>query len=124
MLKMIYCVRRREDIPLDEFFRYWEKNHAPLVIQHSAAMRIVRYIQNPTMPTPFNEVIRAGRGLQEPFDGVAELWWKGMDDLQQAAASPDFIEAQNALIEDEKRFIDLEHSCCYFCEERTVIDNN
>lgn len=123
MLKMIYCIRKKEDIASDEFFRYWKKEHGPIVKRYAAAMRIVRYTQNPTLKTPFNDAIREAKGHQEPFDGIAELWWKDIDDLQQAMISVDFTEAQNALFEDEKKFIDFERSCSYFCEEHAVIDD-
>jgi len=31
MVKLVYCIRRREDVPEDEFHRYWLDEHGPLV---------------------------------------------------------------------------------------------
>src|ERR1700734_2839387 len=31
MVKLVYCVRRREDVAEDEFHRYWLDEHGPLV---------------------------------------------------------------------------------------------
>ncbi len=31
MLKFVYCVRRRPDISLEEFRKYWLEHHGPLV---------------------------------------------------------------------------------------------
>ncbi len=60
--------------------------------------------------TPFNDAIRDGRGAPEMYDGVAELWWDSLDDIAAATARPDGQAAGAALLEDERKFIDLARS--------------
>ena len=63
----------------------------------------------------------ASRDALEPFDGVAELWWDDLDALTAGASSPDGIAASRALLEDERRFIDLTRSSLWLGEEVEII---
>jgi uncharacterized protein (TIGR02118 family) len=121
MLKLVFCLRRLPSLSRAEFQRYWRDTHAPLVRRHAAALRIQRYQQLHTSDDPLNAALRASRGGPEEFDGVAELWWSARADLEAALASPEGREAGQALLEDERRFIDLAHSPLWIGEERPVI---
>ena len=70
MVKLVFCVRRRAELSRDECQRYWRENHAPLVRRHAEVLRIRRYVQTHTLDTPANEMLQAGRGGPEGFDGV------------------------------------------------------
>ena len=60
---------------LDEFQRYWLESHAPLVRSLREALpEMKRYVQCHTIPGPATDLVRAGRGAGEPFDGVTEVW--------------------------------------------------
>jgi EthD domain len=49
MIKLVYCIRRREDVPEDEFHRYWLDEHGPLVRSVADAIGAVRYVQSHTV---------------------------------------------------------------------------
>ena len=70
---------------------------------------------------PFNDLLRASRGGPEAYDGIAELWWDSIDDLTAGAASAEALAAAQALLEDERRFIDLERSPLWIAEEYGVV---
>jgi hypothetical protein len=53
------------------------------------------------------------------YDGVAELWWETLDDLR-GPQTPERDAAGRALLEDERKFIDLPRSPLFFGEERTI----
>ncbi len=55
------------------------------------------------------------------YDGVAELWWDSWDALFKAGQNPGNAEAGAALLEDERKFIDLERSPLWFNEERVIV---
>jgi hypothetical protein len=55
------------------------------------------------------------------FDGVAELWWDSLDDMRTASGTPAGQAAGLALLEDERKFIDLARSPLFFGEEKTII---
>ena len=121
MIKLTFAVRRRTDIDPAEFHRYWRDQHGPLVRSLQQVLGIRRYVQTHRLETPLNDVLRAGRGALEPFDGVAELWWDDLDALVAAASSSEGSAAGQTLLEDEARFIDLEQSALWLGQEIEII---
>ncbi len=121
MLKLTFCLRRLPQMTRQEFQRYWLESHGPLVRKHAAALNIRRYVQLHTLDTPLNDAIRATRGGPEAYDGVAELWFDSQEALAQGAASEAGREAGRLLLEDEKRFIDLQRSPLFFGDEKNLV---
>ena len=123
MIKLVFSLRRREDMTREEFQRYWREDHAPLVQRHADALRIRRYVQTHARDTGLDEAITAPRGSEPHFyDGVAELWWDSLDDILAAFTSEAGQVAGQELLEDERRFIDLPRSPAWLGEENVVID--
>jgi uncharacterized protein (TIGR02118 family) len=127
MLKMTYCIKRRPDIDVDEFYRYWLEDHGPLVQKNAKALKIKKYVQCHTIQDtdeiPLNKITQDSRGLLDAYDGAAELWWDSMDDLMAANSTPDGVEAGQILLEDEQNFIDWSCSCIFFTEEYTIVED-
>ncbi|MEX0682831.1 MAG: EthD domain-containing protein [Dehalococcoidia bacterium] len=121
MIKLVFCLRRLPHLTLDEFQAYWREKHAPLVAGYADTLKIRRYVQVHTRDHPINQAMHASRPGPEPFDGVAELWWDSIDDLAAGGATPEGREAARALLEDEKRFIDLTQSPIWIAEEHAVV---
>ena len=121
MLKLIYCLRRKPELSVEEFQRYWREEHGPLVRQHAEALGIQRYVQLHSRPSPVDDALRATRGGPAPYDGVAELWFESLDALVAAASSPEGQAAGAALLEDERRFIDLDASPLWLGDEVQII---
>jgi EthD domain len=105
--RIVFPLRRLPHLTREEFQAYWFDVHGPLVASHAATLGIVKYQQvhtrEETRPTTV-----AG------FDGVAELWvdpTRGSTDIGAVAA------ASNALLEDERAFIDHAASPVWIAEE-------
>ena len=122
MIKLVYCVRRREDISEAEFFRYWKEEHGPLVRSVAAELRARRYVQSHTTASGVNAGLSEGRGLGEPFDGITEVWWESVDELVAGSASPEGQEAGRRLYEDEARFINFSDSRLFLTDEHEIFD--
>ena len=120
MIKLTFCLHRLPNLTRDAFQRYWFDKHAPLVAKHKGVLRIRRYVQMHASTLELNDVIRAGRGAPEMYDGAAELWWDSFEDLGAATQSPEGQAAGLELLEDERKFIDLARSPLVFGEERTI----
>jgi len=90
-------------------------------IQYAQTLRIRRYVQVHTLESPINEALRQSRGGLEPYDGVAELWWDSAEDLAALMATPEGQKAGQELLDDERRFIDLEGSALWVAEEHPVV---
>ena len=122
MIKLVFMVRRREGTTREDFQRYWKEEHAQLVKRHAELLRIRRYVQTHARDTDLDDALAGSRGSEpRQYDGVAELWWDSIDDLVQAATSEEGQTAQQALLEDERRFIDLANSPIWLGEEIAVI---
>ena len=121
MIKLTFAVRRRAEIDPTEFHRYWRDQHGPLVRSLQPALGIRRYVQTHRTETPLNEMLRVSRGGLEPFDGVAELWWDDVDAFVAATSTPEGSAAGRILLEDETKFIDLEHSALWLGHEVEII---
>ena len=120
-MKLSFVLRRLPTLSRAEFQSYWRETHAALVAQHAQALRIKRYVQTHTLNHPANEALRSGRGGPAEYDGVAELWWESIEAFAEAAGTAEGIAAGKALLEDERRFIDLEHSPIWLSEEHEVL---
>jgi len=123
MLKLTFCLRRAQHLSWQEFSDYWANVHAPLVAAHAEVLGIRRYVQVRTLDDE-----RLHKGLQArnggspaPFDGVAEVWVDSLSDLRRPK-SEEGLAAAAALLEDERRFIDLPSSPFWAGEEWTVVD--
>ena len=121
MVKLIFCLHRLPHLSREEFQRYWLEKHGPLVRSFASTLRIQRYVQTHTTSTPYNAALQESRGGPEEYDGVAELWWKSLDDLMVAVTSDEGRAAGLALLEDERTFIDLARSPLFVGEEHEII---
>ena len=120
MIKLTFCLHRLPHLTRVAFQRYWFDNHAPLVARHSQVLRIRRYIQMHSVTDAINDAIRASRDAPEMYDGVAELWWDSIEDLR-GPQTPERLAAGQALLEDERKFIDLPRSPLFFGNERVIV---
>jgi uncharacterized protein (TIGR02118 family) len=122
MIKVVFMVRRREEMTREEFQRYWREEHAELVKRHADVLGIRRYVQTHARDTDLDDALARSRGSEpRQYDGVAELWWDSIDDLMGAAVSEEGQTAQQLLLEDERRFIDVANSPIWLGEEIAVI---
>jgi uncharacterized protein (TIGR02118 family) len=113
MVKLVFCLRRRDDISAEEFHRYWREVHAPLVAKHAAVTGIRRYVQTHAIDAPLLD-----RGGPAPYDGVAEIWFDSVETMGGTEASR---AAGRELFEDEQRFIDHSRSPMFLAHEHVII---
>jgi len=122
VIKLVFCLTRKDGMSREEFQRYWRESHAPLVTSHAETLNIRRYHQLHTVDDAINDPIRASRGGPPSYDGVAELWWDSLETLGAPGATEAGRAAGAELLEDEKKFIDLSRSPLFFTEVNEVID--
>ena len=91
-VKNIEFVRRRPDLGVEEFQRYWRETHGPLA---SEIPVIVRYVQS--------HCRRGGyaNGRQPPCDGVAITWFASTDAMRESARTDAYARTRA----DEANFI-------------------
>eukprot|EP00439_Symbiodinium_sp_Y106_P089406 s1_g1942.t1 len=126
MIRITFCLTRRDDLTLEEFQDYWLNKHAPLVKSVASDLRIKKYVQLHTREWPENDAARASRaGSLEAaptiYDGVAELWWDSLEDLRAATETEEGRAAGRILLEDEAKFIDFARSPLWYGEEHQIV---
>jgi uncharacterized protein (TIGR02118 family) len=120
VLKLVYCLRRKPELSVEDFQRYWRDIHAPLVAERAALLGIKRYVQVHTGMPEVNAGLQARNGgSPEPYDGVAELWFESLDAL--TSKDPAVQQAAGDLLSDERNFIDLARSPIWVAQEHVVV---
>lgn len=121
MIKLVFALRRKPELSLEEFQAYWRNTHAPLVAERAEVLQIRRYVQVHT--TDLSGLHQAFQkrngGAPEPFDGVAELWFDSLDVM--GGDNPAVRQAQVELLADESNFIDLPNSPMWMSDEFEVV---
>ncbi|MCP4005297.1 MAG: EthD domain-containing protein [bacterium] len=117
MIKLVYCVRRNPALSAEEFRKTWLNDHGPLVKSLRKVLGMVRYVQSHTL-VEASEAVRQPRGAAPPYDGITEVWFERLESLGVDAEAA--TEAARLLLEDEKRFIDLENSAVFLTEEHEI----
>jgi uncharacterized protein (TIGR02118 family) len=122
MIKLVYCVRKRAEIPDAEFHRYWLEIHGPLVRGFAQAIRARKYIQSHTIAPALNALLAESRGLAPAYDGITEVWWDNEAALEAGMATAEGQEAHRRLKEDEATFIDFSQSRLFMTREHEIFD--
>ena len=122
MIKLVYCLRRREDVTADDFYRYWLNEHAPKVRGVAATIGAIRYVQSHTCAPELNQLLKESRGLAQAFDGITEIWWDSAEAMAGAMATADGAAAMQMLLEDESTFIDFSRSSVFITEEKEIFN--
>lgn len=123
MIKLVYCLRKRADVPAAEFHRYWLEQHGPLVRGFAAAIKARKYIQSHTILPGMNEAFAASRDLAPAYDGITEVWWDDEAALAAGMSSDEGKEAHRQLKEDEAKFIDFSQSRVFMTQEHEIFDH-
>ncbi|MFB0901702.1 MAG: EthD domain-containing protein [Acidimicrobiales bacterium] len=121
MIKLVFALRRRPEMTLEEFQAYWRNVHAPLVAERAEVLQIRRYVQVHTKDLAglHGAFQRRNHGAPEPYDGVAELWFDSLDVM--GGDDPAVRQAQADLLADEANFIDLSNSPMWLSDEFEVV---
>ena len=122
MIKLVYVVQARDDIALEEFHRYWREEHGPLVASVAEDIGARKYVQSHTIDTPLNQTLVESRGMAPIHQGITEVWWDSLEDLQTRMASDAGTKAAARLLEDEAKFIDFSRSTIFLTEEHPIFD--
>ncbi|KIW79151.1 hypothetical protein Z517_05763 [Fonsecaea pedrosoi CBS 271.37] len=122
MIKLVYVIERRPDMPEKAFYDYWLNKHGPLVRRHAKAIRAKKYVQSHLIETPINEALRSARNMLGPVAGITEVWWDSVEDFQAGLSTPDGQAAAAELSADEDKFIDVKKSRVFMTKEHVIFD--
>ena len=122
MIAITFLLRKQPHLSDDEFHTYWREQHGPLVRSHADALGIRRYIQLHTLESGLGQAIAQSRDCEPAgYDGIVLVWFDDEDALVAAASTPEGMAAGAALLEDEKRFLDLPNCQLWLSDDNTVV---
>ena len=101
-------------------FPHWRGTHALFVEERADLLKIRCYVQShrEKLAGLHDAFRRRNGGSPPPFDGVAELWFGGFDDLGSDDSTN--FQARAELLADEANFIDLANSSMWLATENEV----
>ncbi len=121
MIKLVECLRRLPHLSHEEFLDYWHTVHGPLVVSLATDLKMGRYVQCHTLTHPVHNLMRKNHGGDEPFDGVAEVWFESREAMEPTYSTPAMKAANKKLREDEAKFLDWKNCVVFFSEEHVMI---
>jgi uncharacterized protein (TIGR02118 family) len=109
MVKVITLMKRKQGLSAEEFSRYWEQEHGPLVVRMLPAVK--KYIQN--------HAVRLSEGGEPQVDGVAEMWFENLQSWRVAAK---FYQSEEGKVirDDEDKFIERNHMVFLIAQEQEI----
>ena len=116
MINVVYCMRRRGDMTLEQFLRHWGEVHAPIVMRNLSVLRLAGYQRIEPRTHEMSPQIERRNISQAPYDGIAMLTWANEEDFEQSLKDPAALEVQRELARDEKLFVDATQSCRWVAE--------
>jgi len=121
MVKLVQCVRRRPEVSVLEFRAKW-KEYGEMIKGGAVALGGVRCTLSTTLAVKENALFALRRGTQEPFDGIAEIWFENAPAALAAMQRSEWREGLARFQAFQESFVDLEHSSFFYAIEDEVFD--
>lgn len=117
MVRLVYCVTRREDLSPENFRRYWQDDRYDILLAKFAKLyQAARFGRNLTLNIQMNAQIMEKQGTGTPFDGIVEIWWNSAKELAAVNESPEAEALKHQIRQYEEQFIDRSLSKIFFTE--------
>lgn len=120
VIKVVYCLTRKDGMSREEFQTYWLGEHADKVKARAAAIGMQRYVQSHIYDTPMNAGMAEPRGSLEGYDGIMEGWWDSEEQAMAALMTPEGQRAMTDLLDDEGVFVDFARSPIFMTREHVI----
>lgn len=122
-VKVTYLLSRRDGMSQEDCHRTWLQDHGPLVASFADVLLMKKYVQSHTTSAEANARSQASRGYLPPLDGITEVWVDSLADLERSGATEAAQKAGMALVEDERRFVEMGKSRCFLTREHVIFDH-
>ena len=119
MIRLITCLKRRDDVSAEDFRRHWqEAAFDDLIARIVALTGAERCAKNLTLSVAANTLLMQERGLAEPFDGIIEYWWHDAANFDELYNSEERKALMQEMQDYQGQFVDLAASAAFFTESR------
>lgn len=120
MIKIIFLIKRKPELNVDQFRHHYENSHVPLAKKHFGDI-ILDYRRNYPKTSGLNPVDNAADGgisAPIPYDAITEMVLADEASLNEMLRRFGSSDLQNLLAEDEARFMDREALTMLICDEK------
>ena len=115
MVRLIYCISRRNDVSSLAFRRFWEQEDYIRLLQKLAALYDVkRWERNLTLEISHNNRLVEQSGLAAPLDAIIEFWWDDTSAIESIDNTPQAKLLREQLHELENNFVDRTKCHAFF----------
>lgn len=122
-VKVTYLLARRNGLTPADCQQTWLRDHGPLVKSFAEILHMARYVQSHTIAPEVNAQFQASRNYRPPLDGITEVWVNSLAELDRGGETAAGREASAALVEDERRFVQMDQSRCFLTREHLIFDH-
>lgn len=116
MVKLIAILKRKPGMSFEDFKKHYETSHVPLVsgMQGDLLKAYVRNYSDGENPYPV--------GKPNSFDCVTEFHYDSIEDMIAAAAAIQDPKNEQAVRDDERKFLDIDNVEIFVADTRTRLD--
>ena len=117
MVRFINCIKKRDNISIEEFLNYWHSQEFEELLQRAVDItKPKRLARNLTLDIDANLMMKEERGNREPFDGIIEFLWDDGSELLDLYATDAAKRVREEMLDYQNQFIDLAGSSAFFTE--------
>lgn len=117
MIRLVYCVSRREDISLEDFRAFWhDERFTDLYREYNRVYRAKALKKTLVLKVPMNAAILGKQGTRKPYDGIIEILWESAKELLEVHDTDEADALRRRIAEYEQQFIDKTRSTVFFTE--------
>jgi hypothetical protein len=117
MIRYIHCIKRRDDISIEAFRRFWSGAEFNGLLERMLAHFLTAEVRrNLTLDIDLNKTMADERGAGSPFDAVLEIIWESGDGLLDVAADPEYQRLNEEMERLQAPFVDFRESRRFFTE--------
>lgn len=123
MIKLIRCIRRRENVSKESFHHYWTSEQRLRHVQKLLEQANVCQVKvNLTLDITFNDQLREERHCdEEPYDAIIEIWWSDYNTMINALHGEKFVVLRSQLEKMDGQYVDNNCSPMFFTDEQSLI---
>lgn len=121
MVKLVQCVRRKPEVSLADFREKW-RAYGEMIKAGAVVLGGVRCTLSTALAVEENLLFALRRGTQEPFDGIAEIWFESAPAAIAILKRPDWHEGLARFQAFQESFVDMEQSSFFYAIEDEVFD--
>lgn len=119
MIRFINCIKKRDDISIENFRNYWSSREFEDLLQRVIDItKAQHFTKNLTLDVEANVMIQEERGGGEPFDGIIEYWWDKGSELMDLYGTDEAKKVRQEMTDYQRQFIDLAASSAFFTESQ------